>query len=145
MTSATIDVNAFISAFITPTGSPHRVWTAWRRGHFRLISSEHIVLTTLAKLRAPRLASRYPVAETELALFEALVRRDATVVALQSRDILPVTGDPEDDAVLATVRLGRAEYLVTGDRRLVNLGSHGAARILSPRDFLGALNLEPEP
>jgi uncharacterized protein len=62
------------------------------------------------------------------------------MVTPQPDDIVPVTGDPEDDAVLATARLGRADYLVTGDRGLLDLGRHGAARILTLRDFLATLD-----
>lgn len=73
MEAATLDANVFISAFISPAGTPNQLWQAWRRGRFALVSSDHIVNVTLQKLRAPRLAARYPVSGTELALFQALV------------------------------------------------------------------------
>jgi predicted nucleic acid-binding protein len=63
----------------------------------------------------------------------------ATIVTILPEDVESVTGDPEDDAVLATVRLGLAEYLVTGDHGLLDLGTYAGARIVSPRTFLSLL------
>jgi predicted nucleic acid-binding protein len=47
-----------------------------------------------------------------------------------------ITGDPEDDYVLATARLGQAGYLVTGDRKLVELGSYGSVTMIRPKEFV---------
>jgi predicted nucleic acid-binding protein len=48
-------------------------------------------------------------------------------------------GDPEDDLVLASARLGGADYLVTGDRGLLDLTQHEQFAIVSPRDYLALL------
>jgi len=58
------------------------------------------------------------------------------LVAVSDEAIQPVTGDPEDDLVLATARLGQADYLVTRDKGLLNLGHHASVAILSPYDFV---------
>lgn len=50
-------------------------------------------------------------------------------------EIPAVTGDPEDDYVLATAHLAGADYLVTGDVKLQNLRSHQQVAIVSPRAF----------
>ncbi|MGE3911651.1 MAG: putative toxin-antitoxin system toxin component, PIN family [Chloroflexota bacterium] len=50
-----------------------------------------------------------------------------------------VTGDPEDDYVLATARVGSADYLVTGDKELLGLQQFHGTRIVSPREFLFVL------
>ncbi len=61
------------------------------------------------------------------------------------RAVLPITGDPDDDTVLATARLGRVTHLVTGDRGLLALGVHEGIRIVTPRDFLALGQRENEP
>lgn len=140
MIGATLDANVFISAFITPAGTPRRVWQAWRDGRFALISSEHIVGVTLQKPASPRLAERYRVAAAERDLFASLVRARATMIDVGPLDVISVTGDPEDDAVLATVRLGTAMYLVTGDGGLLDLATYGGTDIVTPRRFLDLLD-----
>ena len=53
-----------------------------------------------------------------------------------------VATHPEDDLILATAISGNADYLVTGDRQLLALGSYGGVRIVTPRDFLAILDAE---
>lgn len=50
-----------------------------------------------------------------------------------------VTGDPEDDYVLATTRLGNARYLITGDQKLLGLKEYASAQIVGPREFVTIL------
>jgi predicted nucleic acid-binding protein len=67
------------------------------------------------------------------------LRTEAEVVEVLAEERRSVTGDPEDDLVLATGRLARVDYLVTGDRELLNLGQHGGMAIVNPRDFVQIL------
>ena len=47
---------------------------------------------------------------------------------------------PEDDLVLATAVSGDADFLVTGDKQLLALGTYQSVSIVSPRDFIGVLD-----
>jgi predicted nucleic acid-binding protein len=60
----------------------------------------------------------------------------ATTIDVRDEEVESVVGDPEDDYVLATCRLGRADFLVTGDHGLLALGQHGATTVVTPRDFV---------
>jgi putative PIN family toxin of toxin-antitoxin system len=51
----------------------------------------------------------------------------------------PVCRDVDDDLILATAVAARAEYLVTGDKDLLTLGTHGGTAIVTPREFLRVL------
>jgi uncharacterized protein len=124
-----LDVNVLISSVIGQFGIPRKLWNAWRNGRFTLISSVPIIDTTVSRLRLPRIVQRYAISEEQRRIFETLLRSRATLVTILPDDIAPITGDPEDDAVLATVRLGRAEYLVTGDHGLLDLGAYASARM----------------
>jgi len=46
---------------------------------------------------------------------------------------------PEDDLILATAASARADYLVTGDRQLLALGTFEEIAIVTPRAFLDLL------
>lgn len=50
-----------------------------------------------------------------------------------------VASDPADDLIVAAALSGRAEYLVTGDKKLEEPGSYQGVTMLSPRAFLSAL------
>jgi putative PIN family toxin of toxin-antitoxin system len=47
----------------------------------------------------------------------------------------PVCRDPDDDVVLGTAIAGRCDAIATGDKDLVDLVTHGAITIVSPRGF----------
>jgi len=47
----------------------------------------------------------------------------------------PVSRDSLDDPILGTAIVGKADYLVSGDRDLLSLKQYGHIRIISPRDF----------
>jgi len=50
-----------------------------------------------------------------------------------------VTDDPDDNRVLECAVAGRADYIVSGDRHLLNLKQHAGIAILTAREFLGGL------
>jgi predicted nucleic acid-binding protein len=56
-----------------------------------------------------------------------------------------VATHPEDDVMLATAISGGVDNLVTGDRRLREVGSIEGIAILSPREFLDLLTSEDPP
>lgn len=68
----------------------------------------------------------------------ALVRDEATVTPVIV-EVRGVATHPEDDVVLATAVSNKADYLVTGDTKLLRLGTYKGVRIVSPREFLGNL------
>jgi predicted nucleic acid-binding protein len=68
----------------------------------------------------------------------ALLRAEARVVPLSSV-VRGVATHPEDDLILATATSGAADYLITGDSKLQQLGTFRSVTILSPRAFLERL------
>ena len=139
MTPATLDVNILVSSVLGPHGPSRRVIQAWETDRFTHVTSDHIIARFEAKLTDPVLVQRFsfwPAVGRELL---PLLRTQTTIVPVLPAAVLPITGDPEDDTVLATAVLGQAVYLVTGDRRLLALGIYEGIRILTPRDFRAVL------
>ncbi len=50
-----------------------------------------------------------------------------------------ILADPDDDEVLAAATYGHAELMVTGDKVLLRLGSHGGIPITTPREAVERL------
>ena len=69
-----------------------------------------------------------------------LVAQLASTVA-QTPGVVPeLSGDPDDDRIIAAALQGGADVLVSGDRRhVLPLHSVGVMRILRPQDALAAL------
>jgi uncharacterized protein len=140
MIAAVLDVNVLISAILGPLGHPRQIVLAWEANQFAVITSDGIIAELRANLRLPRIARRYNVRNPQdVQWIEGLLRVQAQVVFVPHHEVRSVTGDPEDDLVLATARLAQADYLVTGDHGLLVLGQYEATKVVSPRDFLQGL------
>jgi putative PIN family toxin of toxin-antitoxin system len=120
MIRAVIDVNVLVSAIIGPLGYSRQVAVAWEAGRFHAISSAGIIAQLEEKLSLPRIVRRYSI-DTAVAIrwIQLLLSSQAEFILVPLQERLPITGDPEDDYVLATARLARAEYLITGDKGLL--------------------------
>lgn len=136
MTAIVLDVNVVVAAILAPLGTPRQILSAWQDGYFTVVSSEGILAQIEEKLRHPKIGGAYGVTEDDIDWVRALLMTQSQVVVVAPHEISQVTGDPEDDYVLATTRLGEAAYLVTGDRKLQALGEHHRTKIISPREFL---------
>ncbi len=62
----------------------------------------------------------------------------ATVVEGEVSDHV-VKADPADDIYIAAAADGLADYIVSGDRHLLDLAEYGGIRIVTPRTFLSIL------
>src|SRR5688572_3390049 len=123
MIRAVIDVNVLLSAIIGPLGFSRQIALAWQAGRFVAISSAGIMSELAEKLALPRIQRRYRIdTPQDILWLQALLANQAELVLVPPQERLPITGDPEDDYVLATARLAQADYLVTGDGGLLNLG-----------------------
>jgi len=132
---AVFDVNVIVSAAIAPLGASRKIFDRFRDGYVRVAISSGMIGEVGAKLLAPRISGRYHVTPADADAFVQLLWIQADVVDVPATLIRHVTGDPEDDYVLATCVAGAADYLVTGDKELLALTSHEGVRIVNPRAF----------
>lgn len=81
----------------------------------------------------------------KLGFEEAASEAAVETVASHSEMVIPKTAlhvvqaDPEDDRVLEFASEGKADAVVTGDRRLLALKEYEGMAIVSPKDFLERL------
>jgi putative PIN family toxin of toxin-antitoxin system len=143
MIRAVLDVNVLVSAVLGPLGHPRLIVFAWEQERFSSVTSEGVIAEVEAKLRLPRIARRYRLTEQDIRPMVALFRTQAELVTVAAEECAAVTGDPEDDYVLATARVGQTEYLVTGDEGLLNLRHYEGITIVSPREFVENLERTP--
>lgn len=100
-----------------------------------ICSSHELLAETAEALLRPRTRGRQTYDANDIATF---CRRLAQVSDLVTNlpEIRAVERDPKDDMIVATALACRADYLVTGDRHLLDLDPYEGIRILSPRAFL---------
>jgi putative PIN family toxin of toxin-antitoxin system len=99
------------------------------------VTSLPLLLELKEVLSRPHLKGRYHLSFKDIHDFVALNRNtallvtDPTSVSIQLRD-------PDDLAVLACALSGNAEYIVTGDRDLLDLRSFEGMQIVKSSTFL---------
>jgi uncharacterized protein len=138
---AILDANILLSALLSPLGHPAKILEAWERKLFTLVACEDLI----AELRD--VAGR--------PFFRARLRAGvAEVLAISIQDLSefvddlpsgPAAPDPKDSYLLALAEAGQAEFLVTGDKELLALGSHKTTKIVSARDFAALFDLTSAP
>ena len=141
MISAVLDANTIVSGSIVTLGASAQILDAARAEQFALITSQPILTEVLRTLGRARVQRKYPVGPSEIEHLRSLLEQDAVLIPI-SRDVHGAASHPEDDLILATAVSGKADYLVTGDRQLLKLGTYEGVKIVSPREFLSLLEEE---
>ncbi len=102
----------------------------------------HAIITSEPLLRELRRTARekFAVDADELPLLSQL--RDEAEIVAPARLAKRVCRDKDDDVVLATALMGKADMIVTGDDDLLVLKSYQGIRIITPRAFLELLARE---
>lgn len=136
---AVLDANIVISALIRPEGPPGQILVRLLRDSaFELVTSTAILDELRRSLRYRKLRKYLRLPPEELDLWvDALGAIAVMVRGETSRRV--VAADPTDEIYLAAAAEGLAEYVVSGDRHLLDIGQHDGIRIVAPRAFLSIL------
>ena len=131
-----LDTGILITALITRDTPPDRIYQAWRKRRFELVTSEW-------QLEEFRRVSRYPKLRNYLQPIEAGNLVNGLRHQARLLDYLPdieLSADPDDNPLLAMAIAGEVDYLVSGDERdVLALKKAGKARITTARRFLTIL------
>lgn len=138
MIRAVLEANVFITAVLTPSGPSATVLQAWRSERFVLLVSPPILEEIARVLAYPKIA-RHRWSQRGIAAFGRDLGALAVVTPGQLR-LSVIHDDPDDDRYLECAVEGRAEYIVSGDRDLLTLGTYSDIAIVPPRAFLAALS-----
>jgi uncharacterized protein len=129
------DTNVLVSAFIAG-GPPSRVIDETIDGRIDLV------------LAVPVLAELERVLTVKLRFEPERVREIRTLLTDLAQEIIdapsdapePVTGDPDDDLILACAVRAGIPTIVSGDRKhLLPVGEHRGTRIITPQALLAEL------
>jgi putative PIN family toxin of toxin-antitoxin system len=133
MRRVVLDPGVFVSALITPAGSPAKLIERLQRAEFELVVSPQLLAELEHVLLRPKFR-RY-VGIEEVKEFLAVVRCEA-IFAPDPAEPPPFNSvDSKDDYLIAFAYAQKA-ILVSGDSDLLDLT--GGAPICAPADLLGA-------
>jgi len=140
MIRAVIDTNVIVSSFLGDTGTPREIRRAWQHGLFKLCISQPLLEEVEGILRLSRIVKRVRAAEAEVEEFLELAIPSAAC-AIEPLVVKPVVpDDPDDDFIVATALATQADYIVSGDKHLLDLKEYQGIQIITPRQFLRVLS-----
>ena len=106
---------------------------------FELCVSEFILVELDRTLRKPYFVSHLP---DQGKAFLGMLGRVATLVIV-SVTLVGVVSDPNDDLILSTAVSAQADYLVSGDKAVLAVGTIQSIPILTARQFYDLLQRQP--
>ncbi len=124
-----LDANVLVSGLAYPKGLPGQIVEAWLTGSLMVVLSRYILDEMVRVL--PRLPANRLTPEEIRDLAESFLGWAQIVVP--DSEIEPALRDPADQQVLGTLRVSRADYLITGDKDLLALADRYP--ILTPAAF----------
>jgi putative PIN family toxin of toxin-antitoxin system len=138
-----IDTNLIISGFINKNGTPSQLIQTWKEEKFEWLMSNSLFFELQEVFLRPYIKDKYNISLEEITLFLEYLENACTIIEINnsiSKISFPFSNDIKDDKVLHCTIEGKANYLITGDKKdLLSLKDHPALaklQIVTAREFL---------
>ena len=135
---AVLDTNVLISSVIA-TGVPHEIVVKGFNSEYQIVVS----VATLTEFRDTLLKypEKFHMGEEDIQQEVETIRYFAEFVDPEE-EITAVEDDPDDDKFLEAAVAGNVDYIVSGDRHLLDLASFQGIEIVEPRAFYERLTTQ---
>lgn len=142
MVRAVLDTNVVVSAYLVPTGKPARIISLAREDKLDICLSEEILEEIRRTLLRPKLQRIHKAGAQEIVRFLQAFA-EITILVPGTTEVEPVEDDPGDTKILACAVESKADFIVSGDHHLTDLGSFRGIPILNPDAFLAFMAGRP--
>ncbi len=125
---AVVDTNVLLSGLLW-RGAPHVLIKQIRAGALTMVSSPALLAELGEVIRRPKFQAILNRSQTDPAGMLSELRRLAEIIEPPPLPV-PVSRDPDDDAVLALAVASQVDLIVSGDIDLLTLGSYSGIPIV---------------
>lgn len=125
-----LDTNVFVSGIFWK-GPPRQILQSWRDGKITIVTSAEI-LSEYERV-SKTLALQFPA--SELSVFMRLLAMKAELCTAKPLPA-PVSRDADDDKFLACAVTAQVNYIVSGDKDLLDISGFSDIKVLKPRSFV---------
>ncbi len=132
---AVLDTNVFVSALLFE-GISSQLLPLWKNQTFtyllsRSILDEYLRVLAYSKFKLSEDEIKYFIEEELLPFVEIIPEKQVKVPSLT---------DPDDEKFLQLANLGKADYLISGDKILLEVKKYKGCQIINPSEFLRLLD-----
>ena len=136
MLKAVFDTNVLVSALIKE-GIPHQILLCAEE-IYQLYICHEILDEVKGVLKRPKILKYSKLTTDKISTFLSDIQNIAHIVIdIPSIDI--IKNDPDDNIILACALKAQADYIVSGDKHLIQLASYKWIQIVTPMIFHGIL------
>jgi len=129
-----LDTNILVSA-LGWDGNERKVLLATLSDDVDLVLSDEIISEMLQVLSYEKLSH---IPEDKIGLFLEIIMETAMIIETTSK-LAIIKEDPMDNRILECAIDGGAEYIISGDKHLLNLKEYEGIKILKAKEFLGII------
>lgn len=129
---AIVDTNVLVSGIFWK-GPPYLVLKSWIEGGFKLVVSPDILKEYQRVLE--EVSKKYP----EIAIGPILEVIELNCEMMEAKPVRGICRDPDDDKFIAAAISSGADFIVSGDKDLLELGTYQNVRLVKPSVFLKEL------
>lgn len=117
-----LDTNVWISGLLIPESKAGSVLNSWRQGHLSIVTSLPIIQEIREVLLYPKISKRLKWDKIKINHYVDLLSFFTENIDIKKLSV-EVKKDPKDSAILETLIMSHCDYLVTGDKVLLELSN----------------------
>ncbi len=137
------DTNVLVPVTISDQGSPDKFFRAWKNGTIEIATSPVLLEEFRTFISRPRIKKYQWMNSEEINELISLLLKGA-VLGPGEKTVEVIEEDPDDDYVLSAAIETEADYIISGDRHLLDVNIFRGIDILSPSEFTTLLKEETD-
>jgi putative PIN family toxin of toxin-antitoxin system len=130
-----IDANLFAGALTKPFSNPGKILESIRDNEVELVLSPAIIREVKRILLFPKIRKYHRKTRQELDTFFEDILMFAWIVEGETK-IDVIQNDPSDNKYLACALESEADFMISGDRHLLQIKEFHGIQIINPKKFL---------
>ena len=138
-----LDSVVVVSAFLTD-GLTAALVSECQENVYLYTAEEILAEIRRVLLEKPHIRNRYTYASETVEDFIKYLR-DISTVVVQLPEIRVIERDPKDDMIVSCAVAVEADYIISRDRDLLDLGNYHQIQIVTPEQFMRILDYERTP
>jgi len=135
-----LDTNVMVSALLSTEGPPAQVIDLWTAGTFDVATSDPLLDEVKRVLGYDKIKKHLGLSPGDI---DRLLSgwRTISIVVDPEEELDVIDDDPDDNRVLVCAVAAEADYIVSGDQHLLDLGEYQGIEVLPPAGFIVLMNL----
>lgn len=130
-----LDTNIYVSNLISEKGNPAKIMRWWLEGEFDVLVSQPIIDEILRVTAYERIQKKYAKVRKNRLEYASLIAEQALWVEPEEKlDVIAT--DESDNRYVECAVAGGAQYIITGDEHLLEIGNYAGIRIITPAAFV---------